>query len=166
MTSVTTTPGTAGAVSGAVSLQARAASASTVAKAGAATRKIPRRISQLQCGFIEQIIMHKCATMGENPHSTARTLALLSSLVLVKTLRESRHALSQRAPSCRAGWQFSTLRSAPKLRRWSQESCLREVFNNDYEYRPDGYPDCCMMTIGYPLRIERLFKEQPSCARR
>ena len=64
---MTTTSGGGGAVTGAVFLQAIAASASTIAKAAAASEKIPRDLSQFRCDLIETIDYAEMRAMGENP---------------------------------------------------------------------------------------------------
>jgi hypothetical protein len=66
MTSATTTSGVGGAVTGAAFLQAVAASASAIAKAAAASGKIPRDLSQFQCDLIRPSIMLKCGALGED----------------------------------------------------------------------------------------------------
>src|SRR5438552_722530 len=71
MTSVTTTSGAAGAVTGAAFLHAIAASASATAKAATASEKIPSDLSQLRCDLIRPSIMLKCETLGGDASGAA-----------------------------------------------------------------------------------------------
>src|SRR6267143_4360790 len=106
MTSATTTSGVAGAVTGAAFLQAVAASASAIAKAAAASEKIPRDLSQFRCDLIRPSIMLKCGALGEDSSAERACLALFSSQVLVKRsrrIRDGTQAEKNRQPTVRRG---------------------------------------------------------------